>query len=87
MNLVIWMLAGGLLGWLAFSFLGVNVARGRFLSTLIGAFGGALGGREVAPIFASPVAGEFSMTAMFFALAVAAIFLVLSQLMSSHLDL
>lgn len=87
MNIVLWMLAGGLLGWLTFSYLGINETRGRIFSTLIGAIGGVLGGREVAPIFTSPVPGEFSMTETFFALAVAAAFLAISQLMSRHWDI
>ena len=84
MDMILWTLAGGLVGWLSHSYLGFNAARGRILSIVIGAFGGVLGGKEVAPIFATATAGEFNTTAMLFALAVAATFLVVSQLMSSH---
>ena len=84
MDILLWTLAGGILGWLSHSYLGFNEARGRILSIVIGAFGGVLGGKEVAPIFATATAGEFSMTALLFALAVATAFLLVSQLMSSH---
>jgi uncharacterized membrane protein YeaQ/YmgE (transglycosylase-associated protein family) len=87
MYIVMWVLAGGILGWISHSVLGFNEARGRILCIIIGAFGGAIGGKEVAPIFSSAVAGEFSMTAMMFALAVAAAFLAISQLMSSQWDI
>jgi uncharacterized membrane protein YeaQ/YmgE (transglycosylase-associated protein family) len=87
MNIVMWLVAGGLLGWISHSVLGLNEARGRILCIIIGAFGGAIGGKEVAPMFTSAVAGEFSVSAMMFALAVAAAFLAISQLMSSQFDL
>ena len=87
MDIVLWMLAGGILGWLSHSFLGFNEARGRILSIVIAAFGGVRGGKEVAPIFSTVTAGGCSMTAMPFALAVAGAFLLVSQLMSTHWNL
>jgi len=87
MNIALWVLAGGALGWVSHSVLGFNEARGRILCIIIGAFGGAIGGKEIAPIFSSAVAGEFSMVSMLFALAVAATFLAISQVMSSQWDI
>lgn len=84
MNILLWILAGGLLGLAAYQLVGLNEARGKLLSMVIGAVGGVLGGKEVAPIFSTPVVGEFSLTAMMFALGVAALFLALSQFMRSR---
>jgi uncharacterized membrane protein YeaQ/YmgE (transglycosylase-associated protein family) len=86
MIIILWILAGGALGWISHSVLGFNEARGRILCIVIGAFGGAIGGKEVAPLFSSAVAGEFSMTAMLFALGVATAFLAISQLVTSQWD-
>jgi uncharacterized membrane protein YeaQ/YmgE (transglycosylase-associated protein family) len=45
MNTVMWILVGAMLGWLAFSALGFNEARGMLVSMIIGAAGGMLGGK------------------------------------------
>jgi len=71
MNIVIWMGAGALIGWLTWSLLKANRERGLFVSIIIGVVGAFLGGYGLAPLFANGVAmpGEFSPLA--FALAVA----------------
>lgn len=84
MNVVIWALAGGILGWFAFSVLRFNEARGRLLSITIGAVGGIIGGKEIAPVFTTPIVGEFHASAMLFALAVAGAFLAISHLLFSR---
>lgn len=84
MNILLWILAGGLLGLAAYQLVALNEARGKLLSMVIGAVGGVLGGKEVAPIFSTPVVGEFSFTAMLFALGVAALFLGASELLRSR---
>lgn len=60
MNLFLWMFAGSVLGWVALSFLDLNAARGMWVSVIIGAIGGVLGGKLIAPVFvsASVVPGE-----------------------------
>jgi len=74
MNIVVWMLAGGMLGWVGFKFAGFNEERGMVVSIIIGAVGGFLGGNMIAPMFtaAETVPGAFSVSALFFAAAVAA---------------
>jgi uncharacterized membrane protein YeaQ/YmgE (transglycosylase-associated protein family) len=81
MNIVMWMLAGGILGWAGYKFLGYNEARGMMVSVIIGAAGGILGGKMIAPIFtaAAAVPGGFSSSAMFFAAAIAAACLFVSK--------
>ena len=82
MNVVMWMLAGGILGWAGFSFLGFSEGRGLIVSIIIGAMGGVLGGKLVAPMFtdAAAVPDAFSMVALFFAAAVAGAALAVGNL-------
>jgi uncharacterized membrane protein YeaQ/YmgE (transglycosylase-associated protein family) len=81
MNIVMWMLAGGILGWVGYSQLGFNEGRGKMVSILMGATGGFLGGKMVAPMFsAAAVPSDFSLSALFFAAAVAAAFLAVGNL-------
>ena len=74
MNIVVWMLAGGMLGWVGFKFAGFNEERGMVVSIIIGAVGGFFGGKLIAPMFtaAAAVPEAFSLSALFFAAAVAA---------------
>ena len=69
MNIVMWILAGGALGWAAFTLLGINEERGTIVSIIIGAVGGLLGGQVVAPMMSSApvVSGDFNIQALFIA--------------------
>lgn len=82
MNVILWILAGGILGWVAYSFLGFNRAQGALVSMIIGAAGGLLGGNSIAPIFtaAPTLAGDFSSSALVFAAAAAAALLAAGNL-------
>ena len=66
MNLFIWMLAGAALGWASYRWLGFSEGRGKIASVVIGAIGGVLGGKMIAPMLTSPVkiAGDFSMSSL-----------------------
>jgi len=73
MNFVIWMLSGALVGRLGYSVVGLNDARAKRDSIVIGALGGMVGGSLVAPLFAAAAApGDFSFPALCFAAAMAA---------------
>lgn len=76
MNIVTWILAGAILGWIGYAYLGYNEQRGVMVSTIIGGAGGFLGGNLIAPMFATApaVAGDFSSAALIFAAAVAVAF-------------
>ena len=82
MNIVIWLFAGGVLGWVGHAYLGFNEARGMIVSIIIGAVGGLLGGNIVAPMFtaAAAVPADFNSSALFFAAAVAAALLAVGNL-------
>ena len=73
MNMLLWIVAGALTGWVAFSVVGLNQARGPWVSALIGAVGGIIGGKAVAPVFVSlPPGGELSMPVLMIAMLLAA---------------
>ena len=82
MNIAIWILAGGAIGWAGYMFLGFNEERGRMVSIVIGAAGGILGGQMIAPMFsaAAAVPEAFSKSSLIFAIAVAAAFIAAGNL-------
>jgi uncharacterized membrane protein YeaQ/YmgE (transglycosylase-associated protein family) len=82
MNIFIWMVAGGILGWVGFAFWKFNEDRGPVVSVIIGAVGGLFGGHVVAPMFlaASQLPGSFSTSALFFAAVVATAFLFVGSM-------
>ena len=77
MNIALWMLAGGALGWAGYTYFQFNEDRGRITSVIIGIAGGFIGGKVIAPMFVAAAAtpGDFSTPTLFFAAAVAAGFL------------
>ena len=82
MNIAMWVLAGGILGWVGYKYLGVNGGRGVIVAIVIGAVGGFVGGNMIAPMFTSPAAvpADFSSSALFFAAMAAAAFLFAGNL-------
>ncbi|HEX7219046.1 MAG TPA: hypothetical protein VF280_07520 [Burkholderiales bacterium] len=86
MELVLWVVGGAALGWLAIAKLRFNEQRGTLVSMIIGAVGGVLGGKMVAPMlgFGSAVPGEFSMAVMFVVLATAGACLALGNMVSNR---
>ena len=81
MNIFTWILAGAILGWIGYAYLGYNEERGVMVSTIIGAAGGFFGGNLVAPMFgmAPAIPGDFSAATLIFAAAVAAAFVLLGN--------
>ena len=82
MNIVMWMLAGGIVGWIGFSYLRFNEERGLMVSAIIGAIGGLVGGKLIEPMFmdAQAVAGAFSTSGLVFAALAAAGLLAVGNL-------
>lgn len=82
MNIVMWILAGGILGWVGYSFLAFNEERGMMASMIIGGVGGFLGGKMIAPMFTAVAAvpGDFSAAALFFAAGAATALLAVGNL-------
>ena len=74
MNAVMWLLAGGVMGWLAFTALRINVARGLVMSVIIGAMSAYFGGSVLAPLLGSTAhaPGEFNLFGLVMATAFSA---------------
>ena len=79
MNVVMWMLAGAIVGWIGFSYMRFNEERGLLVSAIIGAIGGLVGGKILAPMFMT-VPDAFSAAALVFATVVAAALLFAGNL-------
>jgi uncharacterized membrane protein YeaQ/YmgE (transglycosylase-associated protein family) len=88
MNIMICLLAGAIVGWLSLSFLHFNEARSKFVCILIGAMGGFIGAKLVAPMFFGPApAGElFSMAPIFTAVLVASAFMAIGDWVNKRWD-
>jgi uncharacterized membrane protein YeaQ/YmgE (transglycosylase-associated protein family) len=81
MNIVIWMLAGGIAGWIACSALKLNVERGLVVSAVIGVVGAFFGGHVVAAAFSGGVSpsGAFNPVALLIASATAIVALKIAD--------
>ena len=86
MNIAIWVLAGGVLGWIAYTALKINRARGMIVSIIIGAIGGFAGGNVLAPMLGAVVEApnDFNLLSMIIALASAAGCLAIGNLVSNR---
>jgi uncharacterized membrane protein YeaQ/YmgE (transglycosylase-associated protein family) len=51
MNFIIWIIVGGILGWLASLVMRTDAQQGMFLNIVVGIIGALLGGWLLAPIF------------------------------------
>ena len=81
MNVMIWILAGGVAGWVGCTALHMNAARGLVLSAVIGAAGAFFGGNILAPMFgAHSVPSDFSPFALLIAFTTAVAFLSISDM-------
>lgn len=86
MELVLWIVAGAVIGWLAIAKMGLNEERGTIISIIIGAVGGVVGGKLVAPMLnaVAAIPGEFSLAGMLVVSASAVACLVLGNLVHSR---
>lgn len=51
MNMILWLIAGGLIGWLASIVMRTNAEQGTFLNVAVGICGALLGGWFFSPLF------------------------------------
>ena len=51
MNFIMWIIVGGILGWLASMVMNTNAQQGMFLNIIVGIIGALLSGWFIAPLF------------------------------------
>lgn len=65
-NLIIWLVVGGLIGWVASMLMRTDGQQGMFLNVVVGVVGAALGGWLISPMVGMPTInqGAFSVGAL-----------------------
>jgi len=66
MNFIIWLVLGGLIGWVASLIMDTDAQQGMFLNVVVGIVGALLGGWLIAPLFGSDTIneGDFSVVGL-----------------------
>ena len=66
MNIIVWLLVGGLIGWAASVFMGTNDRQGIFLNVVVGIVGAVLGGVLLSSLLGSSTInqGNFSLSGL-----------------------
>ena len=81
MNIMIWIVAGAAAGWASFAYLKFSEGRGMVISLIVGAAGGMIGGKLLAPMLGVGAAAPdaFSIASLFIATFVAAALLFVAH--------
>jgi len=89
MNISLWILGGGALGWIGFAVFHANAKRGMPASVGIGAIGGLAGGMMIAPMLGAAIgpANVISPFSLIVALAAATACLIIGNLLSTRFDI
>jgi uncharacterized membrane protein YeaQ/YmgE (transglycosylase-associated protein family) len=66
MNFIVWLIVGGVLGWVASMIMGTNDKQGMLLNIVVGIVGAFLGGLLLAPMFGTGTInqGDFSVSSL-----------------------
>ncbi|MFT5588631.1 MAG: putative membrane protein YeaQ/YmgE (transglycosylase-associated protein family) [Bradyrhizobium sp.] len=83
MNFIIWIIAGGIAGWLAGIIMKTNEQQGTLLNVVAGVAGAVIGGGLIAPLFGSLTINQsdLSISALFISLLGALILLTVVHLL------
>lgn len=79
MGLILWLIIGGLLGWIASMIMGTNDKQGIFLNIVVGIVGAFLGGLLLAPLVGTGTinVGDYSIGSLLVSLVGAVILLAI----------
>jgi uncharacterized membrane protein YeaQ/YmgE (transglycosylase-associated protein family) len=79
MSFIIWIVVGGLLGWVASIIMGTNDQQGKLLNIVVGIIGAFLGGLLLAPMFGTGTInqGDFSFSSLLVSLVGAVVLLAI----------
>lgn len=82
MNFIIWLVVGGIIGWLASIVMKTDAQQGLFLNIVVGIVGAFLGGWLLTPLFGSGSinANDFSVMGLFVSFLGAVILLAIVNL-------
>jgi uncharacterized membrane protein YeaQ/YmgE (transglycosylase-associated protein family) len=82
MNIIIWLVIGGLIGWVASIIMRTNAQQGMFLNVVVGIVGSVLGGWFLSPFFGVSTINQnnFSLPALLVSLLGAVILLAIVNL-------
>ena len=82
MNIIIWLLVGGLIGWVASIFMGTNNRQGILLNIIVGILGAFLGGWLLSGFFGTSTInqGNLSLSSILVSLLGAIILLAIVRL-------
>lgn len=83
MNFIIWLIVGGVIGWLASMLMKTNDQQGMFLNVVVGIVGAMLGGWFISPLVGIGTINQnnFSLPAMLVSFLGAAILLAIVNLL------
>jgi uncharacterized membrane protein YeaQ/YmgE (transglycosylase-associated protein family) len=62
MSFILWLIVGGLLGWVASMIMGTNDKQGIFLNIIVGIVGAFLGGLILAPLFGTGTINNYDFS-------------------------
>jgi uncharacterized membrane protein YeaQ/YmgE (transglycosylase-associated protein family) len=81
-NFLIWIIVGGLLGWIASMIMRTDAQQGALLNIIVGIIGALLGGWLLAPLFGTGTInqGDFSISGLLVSLLGAVILLAIVNL-------
>jgi len=83
MNFIIWIVVGGILGWLASLVMRTDASQGLFLNIIVGIIGALLGGWLLAPLFGTGTINQndFSISSLLVSFLGAVILLAIVNLL------
>ena len=82
MNFIVWLIVGGLIGWIASMIMGTNEQQGMLLNIIVGIVGAFLGGLLLAPLYGEGTINQsdFSIGSLLVSLAGAIVLLAIVNL-------
>ena len=82
MNFIIWLVVGGIIGWLASIVMRTDAQHGMFLNIVVGIIGAMLGGFLLAPMFGTGTINQndFSLSSLFISFLGAIVLLMIVNL-------
>ncbi|MGE5386647.1 MAG: GlsB/YeaQ/YmgE family stress response membrane protein [Betaproteobacteria bacterium] len=83
MNLIVWLIVGGIIGWVASLIMRTDAQQGIFLNVVVGIIGAALAGWLISPLVGVPTINQdsFSIGALLISLVGAVILLAIVNLL------